>query len=63
MLLSLSYETVATWSQVASLLMFIAMFAGVLFYALRPGNGPRFDVVQRCALDLGQSQTDKGAGT
>jgi cytochrome c oxidase cbb3-type subunit 4 len=51
----MSYETIATISQVASLLMFIGMFAGVLAYALWPRNGPRFDEVQRRALDLGRT--------
>jgi len=50
----MTYEIVATISQVASLLMFIGMFAGVLAYALWPRNGPRFDEVQRRALDLGR---------
>ena len=48
----MSYDTVATLSQVTSLLMFIAMFAGVLVYALRPANKARFDAAQRAALDL-----------
>lgn len=50
----MTYETIATISQVASLLMFIGMFAGVLAYALWPRNGPRFEEVQRRALDLGR---------
>jgi cbb3-type cytochrome oxidase subunit 3 len=37
---------------VTSLLMFIAMFAVVLAYALWPKNGARFDAAQRRALDL-----------
>jgi cytochrome c oxidase cbb3-type subunit IV len=48
----MTYETVATISQVASLLMFIAMFAAVVGYALWPRNGPRFEEAQRRALDL-----------
>jgi len=48
-----TYDTIATISQVTSLLMFIAMFAGVLAYALWPKNGPRFEDAQRRALDLG----------
>jgi cytochrome c oxidase cbb3-type subunit IV len=48
----MSYETVAAFSQVTSLLMFVAMFVAVLLYALWPANGPRFDAVQRSALDL-----------
>jgi cytochrome c oxidase cbb3-type subunit 4 len=48
----MTYETVATLSQVASLLMFVAMFLGVLAYALWPKNGPQFEEAQRRALDL-----------
>jgi cytochrome c oxidase cbb3-type subunit IV len=48
----MTYDTIATISQVTSLLMFVAMFAAVLAYALWPRNGPRFENVQRRALDL-----------
>ncbi|HUS98440.1 MAG TPA: cbb3-type cytochrome c oxidase subunit 3 [Hyphomicrobiaceae bacterium] len=52
----MTYDVVATFSQVTSLLMFVAMFLAVLAYALWPGNKKRFDEVQRQALDL----EDKG---
>lgn len=48
----MTYETVATFSQVTSLLLFIAMFAGVVVYALWPSNKVRFDAAQRSALEL-----------
>jgi cytochrome c oxidase cbb3-type subunit IV len=48
----MTYETVASFSQVASLLMFVAMFIAVAAYALWPRNGPRFERAQRRALDL-----------
>ncbi len=48
----MTYDTVATISQVLSLLMFLAMFAAVLVYALWPSNGRRFEQAQRAALDL-----------
>ncbi len=48
----MTYQTVASISQVASLLMFIAMFIAVVAYALWPSNGPRFDAAQKRALDL-----------
>ena len=51
----MTYETVATISQVASLLMFIAMFIGIVVYALWPANRARFETVQRQALDLDQN--------
>ena len=37
----MTYDTIATISQVTSLLMFIAMFAAVLAYALWPQQRPR----------------------
>lgn len=56
----MTYDTVATISQVLSLLMFIAMFAAVLAYALWPGNRRRFDDAQRSALDLDARPSDSG---
>ena len=57
----MNYNTVATISQVTSLLMFIAMFIAVLAYALWPTNGRRFEQAQRRALDLdGQSHKSRG---
>ena len=44
----MTYDTVATFSQVALLLIFfIALFIGVLIYAFWPGNRRRFDEAQR----------------
>jgi cbb3-type cytochrome oxidase subunit 3 len=57
----MAYDTIAAISQVTSLLMFIAMFGGVLAYALWPKNGPRFEAAQRRALDLQHKpDSDKG---
>jgi cytochrome c oxidase cbb3-type subunit IV len=53
----MTYDAIATFSQVTSLLLFIVMFAGVLAYALWPRNGPRFEEAQRRALDLGRTST------
>jgi cytochrome c oxidase cbb3-type subunit 4 len=55
----MTYDSVATVSQVVSLLMFVGLFAGVLAYALWPSNGPRFEAAQRTALDLDDSQNAK----
>ena len=57
----MSYETIATLSQVASLLMFIGMFAAVLVYALRPSNGVRFERAQRAALELERAHPENRA--
>ncbi len=59
----MSYDTIATWSQVASLLMFIAMFAAVLIYALWPRNGTRFEAAQRSALDLDATRNNAEPGS
>ena len=48
----MTYDTVATFSQVASLLLFIALFIAVLAYAFWPGSQRRFDEIQRRALEL-----------
>jgi cbb3-type cytochrome oxidase subunit 3 len=59
----MTYDTVASFSQVASLLMFVAMFLAVLAYALWPRNGPRFEAAQRRALDLeGKDNTESRRG-
>ena len=46
----MTYNTIATFSQVTSLLTFLAMFAAVLAYALCPSNGKRFDMSQLRSL-------------
>ena len=48
----MSYDLVATVSQVTSLLMFIVMFVVVVAYAFWPRNQARFQEAQRTALDL-----------
>ena len=56
----MSYDTIATISQVTSLLMFIAMFIAVVVYALWPENGTKFEQAQRRALDLGRKTPGAG---
>jgi cytochrome c oxidase cbb3-type subunit IV len=48
----MTYDTVATFSQVASLLLFIALFIAIVAYAVWPSNRAKFDAAQRRALDL-----------
>ncbi len=54
---NITYDTVASFSQVTSLLMFLAMFIAVVAYAFWPRNGPRFEWAQRRALDLDATTT------
>jgi cytochrome c oxidase cbb3-type subunit 4 len=59
----MSYQLVAEISQTTSLLMFIALFVGVLAYAFWPGNRDRFEKAQRQALDLETSKRLQGDGS
>ncbi|HRD76761.1 MAG TPA: cbb3-type cytochrome c oxidase subunit 3 [Hyphomicrobiaceae bacterium] len=56
----MSYDTIATWSQVTSLLMFVAMFLAVAAYVLWPRNRERLEAAHRRALDLPASRNEKG---
>jgi len=47
----MSYEQVATVSQVVALVFFVALFAGVLLYAFWPGNKKRFEQAARLPLE------------
>ena len=58
----MTYDTIATYSQVISLLLFIAMFVAVVAYALWPRNRKRFEEAQRRALDLDRKKANNGEG-
>jgi len=47
----MTYEQVASISQVVALLFFIALFGVVLVYALWPGNKKRFDEAAKLPLE------------
>jgi cytochrome c oxidase cbb3-type subunit 4 len=47
----MSYEDVASISQAAALLLFVAFFIGVLIYAFWPGNKKRFKEAARLPLE------------
>jgi cytochrome c oxidase cbb3-type subunit 4 len=47
----MSYEQVASITQVAALLLFIAFFIGVLIYAFWPGNKKRFKEAAKLPLE------------
>lgn len=48
----MTYDTVATYSQVSSLLLFIGLFLAVIIYVLLPKTKDRLERAQRRALDL-----------
>ena len=47
----MEYEQVASISQVAALIFFIVLFAGVVLYAVWPGNKKRFDEAAKLPLE------------
>jgi cytochrome c oxidase cbb3-type subunit IV len=47
----MSYEQVASVSQVVALIFFVLLFAGVLLYAFWPGNKKRFEEAARLPLE------------
>jgi len=47
----MEYEQVASISQVAALIFFIVLFAGVVLYAFWPGNKKRFDEAAKLPLE------------
>ncbi|HEX9751877.1 MAG TPA: cbb3-type cytochrome c oxidase subunit 3 [Methyloceanibacter sp.] len=47
----MTYEQVASITQVAALLLFVSLFVGVLIYAFWPGNKKRFEEAARLPLE------------
>ena len=58
----MTYEQVASITQVGALLLFVALFIGVLIYAFWPGNKKRFEAAARLPLekDPGSEQDKDG---
>ena len=46
----MTYENILGWSQVIAMILFGLVIAGMLFYALRPGNKEKFDRAARAPL-------------
>ena len=55
----MEYEEVASISQVAALIFFIVLFAGVVLYAFWPGNKKRFDEAAKLPLE-GDPDSENG---
>jgi cytochrome c oxidase cbb3-type subunit 4 len=47
----MTYDQVASVTQVLALLLFVALFIGVLIYAWWPGNKKRFEAAARLPLE------------
>ena len=55
----MSYEQVASISQVVALIFFVVLFAGVLLYAFWPGNKKRFEQAARLPLEKDPNSDEK----
>jgi cytochrome c oxidase cbb3-type subunit IV len=55
----MTYEQVASITQVAALLLFIAMFLAVLIYTFWPGNKKRFERAARLPLEQDPDPDDE----
>jgi cytochrome c oxidase cbb3-type subunit 4 len=55
----MTYEQVASITQVAALVLFVVLFVGVLIYAFWPGNKKRFEDAARLPLEKGPPEDEK----
>ncbi|MCB1546493.1 MAG: cbb3-type cytochrome c oxidase subunit 3 [Hyphomicrobiaceae bacterium] len=56
----MTYQTVAFVSQITAMALFTLLFAGVLVYALWPGNKQKFDRAARLPLEGDEQNTRTG---
>jgi cytochrome c oxidase cbb3-type subunit 4 len=47
----MTYESATTFSQIAALIIFIALFVGVIVYVFWPGNKKKFDETAKLPLE------------
>jgi len=47
----MTYESATTFSQIAALVIFIALFLGVIVYVFWPGNKKKFDETANLPLE------------
>jgi cytochrome c oxidase cbb3-type subunit 4 len=56
----MSYQTAALVSQVVTMILFAAIFAGVLAYAFWPGNRQRLDKASRIPFEADSNDAPTG---
>jgi cytochrome c oxidase cbb3-type subunit 4 len=47
----MTYESASTFSQIAAMIIFIALFIGVILYVFWPGNKKKFDEAAQLPLE------------
>jgi cytochrome c oxidase cbb3-type subunit 4 len=55
----MTYEQVASISQVVALIFFVVLFAGVLLYAFWPGNKKSFEQAAKLPLEKDPESDEK----
>ncbi len=58
----MTYQQVASITQAAALLLFVALFVGVLIYSFWPGNRKRFEQAARLPLEKDEDSDHKKDG-
>jgi cytochrome c oxidase cbb3-type subunit 4 len=58
----MTYQQVASITQAAALLLFVALFVGVLIYSFWPGNRKRFEEAARLPLEKDEDSDHKKDG-
>jgi cytochrome c oxidase cbb3-type subunit 4 len=58
----MTYHEVASITQAAALLLFVALFVGVLIYSFWPGNRKRFEEAARLPLEKDEDSDHKKDG-
>lgn len=58
----MTYQQVASITQAAALLLFVALFVGVLIYSFWPGNRKRFEEAARLPLEKDEHSDHKKDG-
>lgn len=58
----MTYETFLGWSQIVAMGIFGSVMAGVLIYALRPGNKAKFEAAARVPLERDDQSGEQANG-
>ena len=58
----MTYESASTFSQVAALIIFIALFIGVILYVFWPGNKKKFDDAAKLPLEVEDDEPEQDGG-
>jgi len=55
----MTYESASTFSQIAALILFIALFLAVIVYVFWPGNKRKFDEAAKLPLEDEDDEPEK----